>query len=220
MSSEARTSAPKRWGYFLHVAFLPLTVALVALNTAGLEGRARLLGILLLVLYGVWNVIEARFTVKDAAKGRSPLDKNSFELYALGRTATFYTAIGLPVLWREVPPTAYLGIALLICGALLRLQAIATLGRHYSHEVRLNTDHEVVRRGPYRFVRHPSYLGMLLAHLGLVLFYFNYVALGAFVGLFVPAVTFRILVEERALMSVPGYDEYSRRTKRLLPLLW
>jgi protein-S-isoprenylcysteine O-methyltransferase Ste14 len=61
---------------------------------------------------------------------------------------------------------------------------------------------------------------MLVAHLGLVIFFFNWVALAVLLVGFVPAVIARILVEEKLLFRASGYSHYARRRKRLLPFIW
>ena len=50
---------------------------------------------------------------------------------------------------------------LFAAGVAFRLWAVFTLGRFYSHSVRLRRDHRIVESGPYRFVRHPAYAGMI-----------------------------------------------------------
>jgi len=111
-------------------------------------------------------------------------------------------------------------VALFYFGVLFRLNAIETLGRFYSHRVRLVGEHQVVDTGPYRYVRHPAYTGMITAHLGFVLFFFNYWAFASWLLVLVPAVVMRIKVEEQALHELPGYTDYAATHKRLFPGIW
>ena len=105
-------------------------------------------------------------------------------------------------------------------GVALRLWAIRTLGRHYSHAVRTQADHQVVTNGPYRLLRHPAYAGMLLAHLGVLALYANPWTCLAFLAGLVPAVAYRIRVEERVLRGLPGYPEFAASRARVVPFLW
>jgi protein-S-isoprenylcysteine O-methyltransferase len=88
--------------------------------------------------------------------------------------------------------------------------------------VAIATDHRVIDSGPYRFMRHPSYAGSLLAVFGLSLGIHNWASL---LIIFVPicAVTlWRIHIEEQALTMALGqaYRDYASRTKRLVPLIY
>jgi protein-S-isoprenylcysteine O-methyltransferase Ste14 len=117
---------------------------------------------------------------------------------------------------------AVVGVALFIVGLLLRWWAIITLGRFFTVDVVIEKDHEVVERGPFRLVRHPSYTGVLLAFVGWSLTLRNWAAiLVVLVPIFV-AFLRRMKVEEEALSRALGarYTEYMTRTKRLVPWLY
>jgi protein-S-isoprenylcysteine O-methyltransferase Ste14 len=80
----------------------------------------------------------------------------------------------------------------------------------------------LIDSGPYRFIRHPSYTGSLVAVLGFALSFANWASL---LTIFVPscAVTlWRIHIEEEALIGAlgEGYRGYMQRTKRLIPLIY
>ena len=114
---------------------------------------------------------------------------------------------------------AIAGVVLFGLGLLLRWWAIITLGRFFTVDVVIEKDHEVVERGPFRYVRHPSYTGVLLAFVGWALTLRNWAAiLVVLVPIFVAFVR-RMNVEEQALSQALGerYHEYMRRTKRLIP---
>lgn len=170
-------------------------------------------------LYLVWLAIEAKVAIGETGRETTRLDRGTLELYAAGRAATVITALGLAT--PSSLPIMVAGALLFVAGVAFRLVAIRTLGRFYSHRVRLSGDQQVVTAGPYGLMRHPAYAGMLLAHLGVVLFFSSWPALAVFAVLFVPAVVARILVEERALeQALDGYREFQRGRARLLPLVW
>lgn len=117
---------------------------------------------------------------------------------------------------------AIAGAVLFAAGLVLRWWAIITLGRFFTVDVVIEKDHEVVERGPFRVVRHPSYTGVLLAFLGWALTLRNWAAmLVVLVPIFI-AFLRRMNVEEEALRGALGekYAEYMRRTKRLIPGLY
>lgn len=182
------------------------------------EGVPLWTGLAVVVFYLVWLATEARVAVGETRMKSTTRDGGTLELYAAARFLTVCTALLVPSDWRM--PWALVGTALLVCGVTFRLVAIRTLGRFYSHRVRLTDDHSIVQTGPYSAVRHPAYTGMLVAHLGFVLFFMSIPALCVFTLALVPAVVARILVEEKSLMQVPGYAEFARRRRRLLPLVW
>ena len=107
-------------------------------------------------------------------------------------------------------------------GISFRWWAIVTLGRMFTVDVSILDDHELVVRGPFRIVRHPSYTGALLAVLGLGI---AFGSVGSIAAVFVPffcALLYRIHVEEAALKARFGasYDAYAARTKRLVPVVF
>jgi protein-S-isoprenylcysteine O-methyltransferase Ste14 len=114
------------------------------------------------------------------------------------------------------------GIALMWLGIVLREWAVWTLGRFFTVVVRVSDDQTVVDRGPYRWVRHPSYTGLLLTLVGLGFALGNWLSMIALAALPTVGLVIRIRVEERALLSVLGepYREYAALHRRLIPGIW
>ncbi len=111
------------------------------------------------------------------------------------------------------------GVALFVIGLGLRWWAIVVLGRFFTVDVQIAKDHQLVDTGPFRWMRHPSYTGVLLAFMGFALSLANWAAFAAItVPIFVAFIR-RMNVEEQALSGALGnhYLDYMRRTKRLLP---
>jgi protein-S-isoprenylcysteine O-methyltransferase len=114
------------------------------------------------------------------------------------------------------------GVTLVVAGLILRWWAIIILGRFFSVDVTIEKDHQLVERGPFRVVRHPSYTGVLLAFVGLALSLGNWAALLVILIPIGAAFVHRMNVEEDALSKAlgPRYIEYMKRTKRLLPFVY
>lgn len=114
---------------------------------------------------------------------------------------------------------AALGGALVMIGLLLRYHAIRRLGRWFTVDVALAPGQTLLRDGPYRFIRHPSYTGALLALCGIGLLLDNIFSLAVIV--IPPLLVFlrRILVEEQAMSEAfsPEWAAYRVRTWRLVP---
>lgn len=117
-------------------------------------------------------------------------------------------------------PIFALGLALMLLGLLLRWWAISVLGRSFTVTVGTQAEQQVVERGPYRYVRHPSYTGSLLTIAGILLCCTNTLSLLAFL-IPMAGYAYRIRVEERALIDGLGepYRAYVRRTRRLVPFV-
>lgn len=124
----------------------------------------------------------------------------------------------------KAPPLAVSVAGLLMFVAGWYLVGAALVANKYAAPVvKLQSDRQqnVVQRGPYHLVRHPMYSGLILLGVGVVLWLGSYAAT---ILMIVPAVLIavRAVLEERFLRrSLPGYDEYMRRTRfRLVPFVW
>ena len=122
----------------------------------------------------------------------------------------------------DVPePLRWVGLALVVLGIAFALWAIATLGRHYDLELEIHRDHELVRNGPYRFVRHPVYTGLGLHFAGACMATGNLLLIAGTLLATYPALYLRAKIEERLLRDRFGakYDAYAREVGMLVPLL-
>jgi protein-S-isoprenylcysteine O-methyltransferase Ste14 len=115
-----------------------------------------------------------------------------------------------------------IGFALFVTGIVLRAWAILTLGRYFTPSVQIQSGQHVVRSGPYRYVRHPSYTGMLLALLGLGIALDDWLSLLALTLLPLIGLVVRIRYEESVLEQALGdeYRDYAAQTARLVPGVW
>jgi len=114
------------------------------------------------------------------------------------------------------------GVGATAAGLTLRIAAVRTLGRWFTTDVRIAADQRVVTSGPYRWVRHPSYTGLLLELAGIGLMLTDWLSLLSAVAAPLPALLWRIRIEERALTAGLGsaYIEYAESRSRLLPRVW
>jgi protein-S-isoprenylcysteine O-methyltransferase Ste14 len=110
------------------------------------------------------------------------------------------------------------GVVLLVVGSIVRLWPVFVLGRRFSGLVAIQSEHELVTTGIYRYVRNPSYLGLLVASLGWALVFRAGVGI-LITALFLIPLRARIKSEERLLADHFGteYESYRARTWRLLP---
>ena len=168
----------------------------------------------------VWALLELGVRVREGVRGvgRSDRDRGTRIFVAVSLGA----AVGLAQVLRTSAPPRAAGIAVMWLGLALRVWAIATLGDSFRTTVQVAPGQAVVTRGPYRWVRHPSYLALLLivAGYGLAVGGWPSVIVGLAVPL--PAVVWRIRVEEAELERVLGepYRSYRVGRARLIPRLW
>jgi protein-S-isoprenylcysteine O-methyltransferase Ste14 len=120
------------------------------------------------------------------------------------------------------PATVLAGLALMLASGALENWAML-VNRHFEKNIRLQTDraHTVVTAGPYRFVRHPGYLGYILRLVAFPLMLGSWWAIAP-VAIGIGVYVVRTNVEDRLLRKdLTGYCEYAKRTRfRLVPFLW
>ena len=116
--------------------------------------------------------------------------------------------------------TYWIGVGLVVTGLGFSIWARRRLGRNWSGTVTLKEDHELIRTGPYRWVRHPIYTGILLGFFGTA------VALGEWRGLIavalvVVAFSLKIRLEERWMIETFGdaYRRYRAEVRALIPFI-
>jgi protein-S-isoprenylcysteine O-methyltransferase Ste14 len=122
---------------------------------------------------------------------------------------------------RLYPGVVWLGAPLVFAGVIVALWARLYLAGNWSGSVTLKQDHELVRTGPYRFVRHPIYTGLLMAVAGTAC------AIGQARGILAFALTFYGLwhksrIEERLMVETfaEDYRRYRTEVKGLIPFIF
>jgi protein-S-isoprenylcysteine O-methyltransferase Ste14 len=114
------------------------------------------------------------------------------------------------------------GFVILWSGVLLRNYSIKILGKHFTATIQLQKEHKLISTGPYSAIRHPSYLGALLALVGSAMFLNSLIGTFAAVVAMITAYVVRIKAEEKVLENLFGneYQDYKNRTKKLIPFVW
>ena len=132
---------------------------------------------------------------------------------AYGRSGSFGAA---------TVPVQIIGFAVMALGIGVRFLAIHQLGRLHMPVVAIQADHPLMDRGLYSRVRHPSYLGAIVALLGFGLALGNWLSALVVLATAFISYGYRIHVEEIALVQGLGdrYADYRRRTKRLIPWVY
>jgi protein-S-isoprenylcysteine O-methyltransferase Ste14 len=174
-----------------------------------------------------WALLEVGLRVREAVQGKGGRDRDrgTRVLVAISLGAT----IGAASVATSVAPSLRMpaavrvfGVAAMWLGLATRVWAVAALGGAFRTTVEVDPDQAVVTTGPYKWIRHPSYAGLLLILAGLGFALANWLSVAACLVLPLPALVRRIQVEEAELSNVLGdaYRTDRTRTARLIPGLW
>jgi protein-S-isoprenylcysteine O-methyltransferase Ste14 len=203
---------------------LPRPAGVLGLTGGPTSVSANLLVIALVIFvlcdYGVVRVATGQWQ-----RQRSADDRSTYLVVQIAQIAGLGLALGARS-WapglnieRGIWVFVVAGLAFLVAGTAVRVWAVLTLGRFFNREVMVRDDHRVITDGPYRWVRHPSYSGALLAFFGFGVGQCNWLSLGASLVLPVAGYLYRIRSEEQTLLAGLGepYRMYMDGHKRLIP---
>ena len=183
----------------------------------------------------IWLALEVGLRIRDriahrGSTGRDGATRRTIMLMivpaVLAATAISYLLpAASPLLLpgsRSVPWPDVAGLAVMWLGLAVRVWAITVLGRSFRTTVEIDDNQRVIQSGPYRWIRHPSYTGVLLLAAGYGLAMGNWLSLVITLAVPCAAMLRRISVEETALVETLGrrYEVYRAHTKRLVPGLW
>lgn len=182
----------------------------------------------LLALVLLWIGSEIVYGRRRAADRGRAHDRGTLRLLHVCIWATVGVAVWLSLVGiggfppRLRMPLFWTGCAAMAAGLAFRAWSIHVLARWFTVDVAIGPDHQLVRSGPYRLLRHPSYTGALLTFYGFGLALGSAWSLAALVLVVTAAFLWRIRVEEAALRGAfpDAYPAYARETKRLIPGVW
>ena len=178
----------------------------------------------LCVVWAISQLWIGRRRSGDASRAR---DRGTLTLLIIAIFSAL--AFGIWLAWRDDGQLATRNVALLwsgmvtmVAGLLLRWWSVRALAQYFTVDIAIHPGQALIRRGPYRWLRHPSYTGALLTVSGFA------IALGQpFAALVVilpitAAFLWRIRIEEQMLAQAfpEAYPVYAHETKRLIPLVW
>ncbi|MGA2800976.1 MAG: isoprenylcysteine carboxylmethyltransferase family protein [Verrucomicrobiota bacterium] len=175
-----------------------------------------------LIFLGYWAI--SAFGQKPTAERKSWLSSFPHRiLYGTGITLFIYPRLPKPWNLAVTPQTDWarvLGMVICVLGLIVTIWARRTLAGNWSNDVTFKQGHELIKTGPYRYVRHPIYTGILVMFLGTAV---DVGLLRCWVGLLVVGISFWIkLKQEETLMlqHFPDtYPAYRKQVKALVPFL-
>jgi protein-S-isoprenylcysteine O-methyltransferase Ste14 len=176
----------------------------------------------LFVLFAVQA--EIRFGAKARATRGGPSDRFSTMVLSLAMLVPLLGFIfamkgRIPTTLPGMPATAWAGVILGASGFALRLWSLLLLRERFTRTLLVQSGHQVERSGPYRYVRHPGYLGSLLCLNGIGLASGNTLVVIASILATSAGYGYRIHVEDAMLIQAFGeaYESYRDSTGALIP---
>jgi protein-S-isoprenylcysteine O-methyltransferase len=174
------------------------------------------------VLIG-WVASEFIFRRAESARGMKPGPADRGTSIQILIAYLISAALMIAGLWAglpEVDPSwCWGGVVVALAGLGLRWWSMAVLGRFYSRTLLIADGHELIETGPYRYVRHPGYLGSLMVWVGVGMALAP-LAIDLLIAVIL-VVTYlrRITHEEAMLVEALGepYQAYQKRTFKVLP---
>ena len=214
----------------LVLVFLQAVLLFVSAGTLRWPAGWRYIGLYVLMLAGasILLIPNRREVIEERSKGVKGGKRWDYWLTQLMIIPSLGTLVvsGLDQRWNWTRPLPLwlplIGGLLFLVGYALVLWAMVA-NKYFSQVVRIQSErgHVAVTAGPYRFIRHPGYLGMTTSLLGAVFLLGSLYGLVCFV-VYLVLIFLRTALEDRTLLAeLPGYPEYAKRTRfRLVPGLW
>ena len=117
---------------------------------------------------------------------------------------------------------AIAGLVIMVVGLLIRIWSMFTLSKYYTRTLITTKKQEIVRKGPYKIIRHPGYLGTILIWCACGLAMQNKIIFIIATILILIAYLYRIENEEKMLTKQFGekYSDYKKHSWKLIPLIW
>ncbi len=184
----------------------------------------------LLCIYLFFGV-ERRLRIGKEAKSWKPgqHDKGSQKVLEIGFAIVLLIFVIAPVLnyfhiGRLDPEWLIggIGIIVMITGIWIRYWSAKTLGEYYTRTLLIKERHLIIDLGPYRFIRHPGYLGIIIAFIGAALGMNNEFAIVIIPIILIIMYGYRIKTEENMMKRTFGqaYTEYMKRSRRIIPFIF
>lgn len=115
-----------------------------------------------------------------------------------------------------------IGAIIIVIGIILRITGAITLGKYFSLHIEIANNHKIIKKGIFRYIRHPMYLASLMIGMGAVIMFASWIGLIVYLLIFIPIFVHRIKLEEKYLLRRfdDEYRRYIKQTAALIPGIW
>jgi protein-S-isoprenylcysteine O-methyltransferase Ste14 len=175
----------------------------------------------------IWAYLPEGRIFREAGKQSAAQDGKSKQVIAVGTAVSF---IGMVLLAWLGPyqivsyrfEIFYLGVGMVVLGSLLRRHCWRMLGASFTGNVEARAGQQIVTRGAYALLRHPSYTAALLFNTGVGLAFGTWIGTALMVVVTLITYSYRMQVEERALLAAIGepYRQFMQTRKRIIPYIY
>jgi len=180
-------------------------------------------------LYGLWAVATELWIYKDPEDYViEDQDQKSYLYLQLSFIAAlFFATIDFVEMhltrWGALEPyVIYVGFALYSLSCYIRWWGFRSIGKYFNPRVAVYQKHRLITEGAYRKIRHPLYLGSLISFIAMTLVFNSWGALLIILFTTLPALIYRIRIEEAFLLQHFGqaYKDYQDSTSKMIPGIW
>jgi protein-S-isoprenylcysteine O-methyltransferase Ste14 len=175
----------------------------------------------------LWAFYPEFRVLQGAQRSGNATDAKSVQVILFGLNVAFF--LSFLIAWMhsfriqsDRVAVFFIGVALMIAGSVFRRHCFRMLGESFTGDVRARSDQEVVTRGAYSLLRHPSYTAAIIMNIGIALALGSWASLVILLVASVVVYSYRISVEERALVAAIGepYRQFMSTRKRLIPFVY
>lgn len=179
------------------------------------------------LLLAIWLGVELWISLREWGETDTAQDRHTKKVFAFCAAAAICVGLLGP------RPPAYtvhysrglmlfLGSVTMFLGISLRVFSVLALGKYFRTTVMIQKGQTIVQTGPYKYIRHPSYLGTLITVFGFGLVVDNWFTICAMLAVMFYGIAQRITVEEEVMERGFGkaYTDYKKKTKKLIPRIY
>jgi protein-S-isoprenylcysteine O-methyltransferase Ste14 len=175
----------------------------------------------------VFFMLESFFRKDKAAKSIEKTEEDNKSTYIIG--LTFFVVFIASFIFNffrigtfNNPLVSTIGISIMCIGLCIRAWSMKTLNKYYTRVLTTTTTQQIIKKGPYKIIRHPGYLGTILVWSAAGLAMQNLIVFIIATGMLFIAYIYRINNEEKMLAARFGekFKEYKKYTWRILPPVW
>lgn len=172
-------------------------------------------------------IVETYFIIRDK-KIKFKKEKNDRGSRLFASIGTLFSII-ITVILRFLKIGSYnseivfwSGLVIAVAGIIFRLISINYLGLSFSSTVSTYENQKIITTGPYKYIRHPCYTGIIIMSIGFVLTAENWPSIIILLVIMISTLLYRVKIEEQYMIIKFGkeYEDYMKKTKKMIPFLF